>query len=537
MRKQLRKHWFLTLCFIGGATILGSLWYLLATTGGNDFVRRHIERLLATHLQIDSSLEGFQIIEAREIRIPKIVGRHFASRTDFLLKNVVLTFGLRTLFSGKAPFKTLACEDVCITGRVPLKQLDLVPELPPLGCFAARNYRALFETARIDRLVWETTASGPLRIGIDRLELFLDANRKNILNIRFHHWLELKGTKCWQGNFSGVWKAQQGGLEGLARGNILARPYQTDLKVQSETAGWSVNGHIHSFSVDLASLSRWLRPLWENRAPVELTGEFHCKGAWRFNARKAFSGNLKASFRRARLVLVGFLLELLEMNADLSYQQGKIQIHDQGTRFFGSPASMSGGLDWDFQTPPRWDLAFSVAHLDVEPFLASLPWALRYSLGIPKAQGIASLGMTVFGLGPHVKTQIQAAHLQVQAPAATVDFSGNLEHVQNPGQSARWNCWFDWKTVQGSVPFLERLSLEGRPLGLRENDPVEWKGLMSCIASHQIQLDGSFQVRGMPIRLQGNWLDGACVQMTADPPYLFDFAGFAPSLLFFFSGK
>lgn len=219
-----------------------------------------------------------------------------------------------------------------------------------------------------------------------------------------------------------------------------------------------LSGYISSASLDIAKLSLWLGPLWQQQFPFGFDGDFDCSGSWLYNSELGFLGNLSGSCRRLRMVALGFYITLLELNGKWKLFDGNLVFNDSGSYFVGFPASMTGQVESVMNRERNWNLNFNCSAIDFASLADELPWGFKYSANLPEISGLATLSVQVFGRKPSITARLSTDGLNAGENSQLRTVSGNA--VFYHGIAASSSLQLDFQVhSQHSIPvFFKRFN-------------------------------------------------------------------------------
>ena len=392
---------------------VGCIFYLTSTNSGSVLVLS----LIAENLQKNSGIG----ISFGEISGDLFGGVSIASLTGRIPSGPlgITVFGLKSDVSllpfllGKPVMVKLECESVFLKGSIALDWLASVPDIPVFACFAGSGPSVDFSSITIRKLVWSSSNSGPVQAEVSDFKLFAP-DEAGIQKLEFNLLGSFRDRELVSGGFVGERESGRLRASGNLSLRVLGHNSLSQMVVSQEKSGLKVSGNLEEFRIQLASISNWLIPMWQDDVPIGFDGVLSAGGTWAVDPEVGFCANFRGSLLSVRAVLIGFFLPLIQANLNWSLVNENLAITDTGSRLFTAPATFSGGVRNLFSGYPLWDMGFSSPLICIKTVISSLPWALKYSLGLNEIDGEASLSVRLGGSRPTVLGIFSSKRLEVK---------------------------------------------------------------------------------------------------------------------------
>lgn len=219
-----------------------------------------------------------------------------------------------------------------------------------------------------------------------------------------------KGKPIAKLDFSGKLEQHNGKIDGLLALDCAKQHIESELTITNGKKGVEYSGYIASSTIlDLLPISQWLGYLWQVDYPYALSGKISACGSWLYNNEVGFLGNLKGNYNDIALSLLGAFYEIAKFNGEWRVFDGSVEFTDNKSFFMGFPASLNGKIE-SFLLPGRkFDISFLSKEMDLEVWVKSLPWVLKYTYGIPDLSGSLDISVLLSGNRPvfNLKTDLK----------------------------------------------------------------------------------------------------------------------------------
>lgn len=424
-------------------------WAVLSSTAGNGYIVRWGSVMAAQSLDADMQLGEVRGSVLDTLHIDGIQGMVRRSRTGFAVGPVDIGLKLREAARRGLVIESLECPWIRIWGMPNPAWLADIPELPPLTCQADLRLPVGIDRIRLDRIDWMPAASGPIEIGIASFAIDPAPRSTGLQPVSFRVCARLRGATLLSAVFQGELSTSRTSLSGTINGAIVWIPFETALKVSVRRDGVFAEGTLTETRVDLASLSKWLSPLWRDRLPIFVNGEVSGAGTWMAQPKLGFAGRFQGRLAQITVVLTGFNLSLAELNSDWNFFDGKLSVENDKSRFLGFPGNLKGTVGIRAGQKPDWAIEARVADVPLAELVATLPWALRYGYGIPDLAGAASMTARFDGTAPGILINGTARVSRRDGSPATSSLAMRYRH--EGGQPDRWDLETSW-TSESVIP-------------------------------------------------------------------------------------
>lgn len=264
---------------------------------------------------------------------------------------------------------------------------------------------------------------------------------------------------------SGVLKQKQQRLDGNIVICFAGQRLSSELCVTQKRRRLELSGYIASAAIDLAPLSLWLNPVWQEKFPFGFDGRLDGSGSWLFNEEMGFLGNLSGKYEKLRMVALGLYFTVFELNGSWKFFDGNLGLHDSGSFFAGFPAVLSGQVEGIAKSTRKWDLNFVCSSIDFSELADRLPWGLKYSLKLPELVGTAAMSLSLNGsLVPSVAGKATLASLEIGKGYEERLLSGRVDYQQSGLGSASIEMDFAATSENCVLPVFKRFKGKGGSL-------------------------------------------------------------------------
>jgi len=349
------------------------------------------------------------------------------------------------------------------TGHIEVAGLDgiwlpmrNVPAFTGAACFAGLPPGCEINEFSIDSLSIRPIASMPGQIKVSSFTVTPTQNAAE-------QQLALQLAGFWRqhqlasGTVDGLLRQKQGRFEGKVTLCLAGQQISSELCLQQKRRKNEISGYIASSSVDIAAISHWLGPLWQNAVPVGFDGRLDCTGSWVYNSELGFLGNLSGACRNLRVVALGFYFALAELNGHWKLFDGNLDFSDTGSLFAGFPASFSGQVETILTPNRNWRLNFNCPVIDFASLTSRLPWGLNYSLALPALSGTATLALTIAGRAPELACRVSTTGLAIKDQGGERLVTGQACYLQSGTGSGALDLGFSVLSERTLPPIFKRL--------------------------------------------------------------------------------
>lgn len=206
-----------------------------------------------------------------------------------------------------------------------------------------------------------------------------------------------KSRQIASATLSGLLKQKQQRLDGNVVMCFAGQSLSSELCVTQKRRKVELSGYVASAAIDLAQLSLWLRPVWQEGFPFGFDGYLDGSGSWLFSEEVGFLGNLSGKYEKLRVVALGLYFPVFEFNGNWKFFDGNLGLQDSGSFFAGFPAVLGGQIEGFAKSSRKWDLNFVCSSVGFSDLADRLPWGLKYSLKLPDLVGTAAMSIALTG--------------------------------------------------------------------------------------------------------------------------------------------
>jgi len=256
---------------------------------------------------------------------------------------------------------------------------------------------------------------------------------------------------------SGMLKQKQQRLDGSLSLCFAGQRLNSELCVTQKRRKVELSGYIASAAIDLARLSLWLSPVWQESFPFGFDGHLDGSGSWLFNDEVGFLGNLSGRYEKLRVVALGLYFPVFEFNGNWKFFDGNLNLNDSGSLFAGFPAKLGGQIEGVAKSARKWGLNFNCSSVDFSELAGRLPWGLRYSLKLPDLVGTAAMSVTLTGNRvPDVTGKATLDSLKIGAGHEERLLSGRVDYQQAGLASGSIEMNFVVSSDRSVLPIFKR---------------------------------------------------------------------------------
>ncbi len=350
----------------------------------------------------------------------------------------------------------------------------------------------------------------PGSVSVNRCRIYPDASSDG-------HRLEFAFAGFWHaaqiasGSVQGTIRQKQKRFDGKAELDFAGQNLTTELCLQQKRRENEISGYIASASIDLARLSHWLSPLWQNSLPFGFDGTMDCTGSWLFNSELGFLGNLSGHCKKLRIVALGFYFALVELNGNWKLFDGNLQFSDCGSLFAGFPANLAGAVEAVARPGRNWSLSFVCPAVDFASLTSRLPWGLKYGFSLPDLAGSASVSLTLTGKSPDIACRVKTDCLTFAEGRNIHMVTGHADYSYTGPGSSSIDLAFTTESSRNAPLFFRRFhSADGNLVDrLPKGEPCTFQWKLSGPAMQQQRFTGQLHSGSRPAaRIDGSWHAG-----------------------------
>ena len=314
------------------------------------------------------------------------------------------------------------------------------------------------------------------------------------------------------GSFSGIFKQQQNKIEGKLDLLMFGQKILSEISLSERRGRPEISGYISSTTLDISKISHWLIPIWQDAFPFGFDGIIDCNGSWFFNNEIGFFGNLSGRCRNLRMVAQGLFITLFELNGGWKLFDGHLNFVDEGSRFFGFPAALTGKVESVLRPDRKWDVDFSCVTIDFAGLADDLPWAVKYGMALPALSGGATLSVQLHGTRPEVSAKLSTDDLKAGKNHELRTVDGSIFYQLGAEGAGNLSVAMVCHSLHDLPPIFGRFKgAAGRlPAHLSHlQGPYRWQYELKGHDSAYLTLTGSLTAGAARIfNTTGNWHDG-----------------------------
>lgn len=461
--------------------------------------------------EVNFELTNFSGSLADGLRVESL---HFKQRNPsmhLLAKDIKLKLDWQRLKAGIVDISG-SIDEVNVTGMVSSGfNSRIIPDYHGLACFAGMPANFQVTDFVVGTFSIQPWADTPLVLTAGKFKISPSASEKE-QNLEIDLAVEWRQQKLGNGNFAGMIKPGsrkvEGNLEFLFAGQKLA----SELSMVAKKGQIEASGFIASSVIDLAKISQWLIPIWQDAFPFGFDGHIDCSGSWMFSHELGFLGNLFGKCRQLRMVALGLFISVVELNGDWKLFDGNLGFVDSGSFFLGFPASLTGQIYSLLQPTPKWELDFNCNQLDFAGLVNDLPWGLKYGMALPELSGGATLTLQLRNARPEIVASLMTSDLCVGKGRDTRNISGQIGFNLPTQGAGQIKVAMDCHSKFALPPLFQRFKGRKGKLTNRlflNGSPVTYTYTMTGSGSARLALDGALLVSDQCIaKTSGDWHDG-----------------------------
>lgn len=412
---------------------------LIGLAGSHDFAW-HAARLLAGNLsadgQIKVELTGFSGSLASGFKIDTINVKKLNPPSEIVINDLMAGIDFDRLFKAGVISVVGRTGDIEIKGFAPVRlPIMNVPAYSGPACFAGLPANVEIASFAIPAIKFTPWSEQPAEVHLTDIRI-TPGSLKTEQDLSFDAHASWRSRQIGAAKLVGKLKQRQRRFEGRAEVCFAGQKLSTELCLTTRRNKPDLSGYIASASIDIARLSHWLSPLWQDNFPFGFDGGFDCSGSWLYNAEMGFLGNLSGSCRQLRMVALGLYVTIFELNGSWKLYDGNLLFADSGSSFAGFPAALSGQIDAVMSPARKWNLSFNCPAIDFARLAADLPWGVKYSADLPELSGLATLSVQITGKAPGMTAKLSTDGLVAGKNSQQRVVTGNMVFLHaNPGSS------------------------------------------------------------------------------------------------------
>lgn len=507
----LYRRVILTVAGLIAITLAAVAWMFVS----EQFASKAVEILIARNTGqpgLNIALENFSGSVSSGFKIGKISIKRLNPPMQLVASGAVVDVDFSGLLAGGKVSLSASLVDLDVVGMVacPVASATL-PDFNHFGCFLALPANIEIAHFSLDHGRIKPWYDFPLSIELKNTGLKpLADSADHFLQTDFN--ASFRGRPVGQGNFSGRVKQRQKKAEGKLDVCLLGQKIVTEISLAERRGVPEISGYISSATVDIAKISHWLIPLWQDKFPFGFDGMIDCTGSWLISNELGFLGNLTGRCRNLRMVAQGLFISLVELNGSWKYFDSAFNFADEGSRFFGFPASMTGKIESVLHSNRKWELDFNCLTIDFARLADELPWGVKYGMALPPLSGGATLSVQLRGNRPEVAAKLITNDLVAGKKVEARTVSGAISFLL--GAEGAGDLAVDMTSCSQHFlpPIFARFKgsdgrLENHVASL--NGPYRWQYVLKGSDTAHLMLNGTLSSgENTLIDTQGHWKDG-----------------------------
>lgn len=386
-----------------------------------------------------------------------------------------------------------------------------IPDYHGMACFAGlpANFQiSSFSVNLLKIKPWPDTA---LTFAVNQLAISPTADYRE-QSVTMNFGADWRSKKIGSGEFTGRIQSGKKKIEGKLGVNFAGQKISSELNL-SEKKGWfDASGFIASSSLDLANLSHWLVPLWQEAFPFGFDGQIDCSGSWLFSHEFGFMGNLSGKCQNLRMVALGLFISVLELNGNWKLFDGGFAFSDSGSRFFGFPASLTGRIDSVLEPSRKWELNFDCNKIDFAQLAGDLPWGVKYGMDLPALKGGATLTVQLRNARPEIIAKLATSDLRAGKGLDMREITGRIDYLLGSKGSGQLKVAMDCQSKNVPPPLIQRFKGRRGNLFSKLSEgpgPYIYTYTMTGSKPGLLNLDGVFMAGDQCVgKTHGKWHEG-----------------------------
>jgi hypothetical protein len=385
-----------------------------------------------------------------------------------------------------------------------------VPDYHSFACFAGMPVNIEIASLAIGHATLKPFHDFPLQIDIASFSL-QPGNGSGCSLLQADFTADLREKTVGKGRFNGVAKQQQQKVEGSLELQMFGQKILTELSLAQRRGCPEVSGYISSTTLDIAKISHWLIPLWQETFPFGFDGSVDCSGSWLFNREIGFLGNLSGRCNNLRMVAQGLFITLFELNGNWKLFDGNFSFSDDGSLFFGFPASLSGKVETVLQPSRKWDMDFSCMTIDFSRLTTDLPWGVKYGMALPPLSGGATFSVQLRGARPEISARLNTDDLIAGKKSEKRSVTGAITYHLGPEGPGNLGIDMTCLSEHRPPPIFTRFKNGAGRLDNYISDwhgPYIWRYSLQGSDSANLSFKGALSANERNIDTNGHWHDG-----------------------------
>lgn len=466
----------------------------------------------AERLGLKIELENFSGSMASGFRLAKLSVRRRNPPMQLVVSDVAISADFSRILTGGKILVSASLDRLDLAGMAacPIASSS-VPDYHAFSCFVGLPASVEIVDFSMEHAVLRPFHDFPLLFTLEKIAMQPGIG-SDVYQLQATVGASLRDNQVGHGSFAGVVKQHQNRVEGSLNLQLFGQKLQTEISCSGRRGCNEISGYISSTTLDISKISHWLIPLWQDVFPFGFDGMIDCSGSWMFNQEVGFLGNLSGSCHHLRMVAQGLFITLIELNGNWKLFDGNFSFADEGSRFFGFPASLTGGIEGALQSSRKWELDFNCLDIDFTSMVEGLPWGVKYGMALPPLSGGATLSAQIRGNRPELTARLSTNDLNVGKGAEKRVVSGTITYLSGAAGSGDFSIDMVCRSEQALPPVFSRFK-SGTDRFDRHIAVWRGPGLWQYELKGSDTADLSFKGRlqsdaGNSVDISGHWHDG-----------------------------
>ncbi len=402
---------------------------------------------------------------------------------------------------------SLKCSEIVASGKIQLPILDKIPPPPELSCLVNNHLPFFINRIELEKIDYFPFSDADFVFSVSSISLSLPiVEKEKAQQVNFAFLSKFKNRRFAIGSYSGELQQKKGKMTGVVSACVIDQKFESEVLIEDKKRDFKISGYVSSTTIDLAKISRWLIPLWQDSMPFGCDGGISLNGSWMFSRGDGFFSNFSGTLNKVRVVALGFFYTILELNANWKYFNNELIFEDVGSTMLGFPASFSGRIETPAKSPAKWFLDFSSEIIDVENLVANLPWGLRYSLDLPPMSGVAGVSIKFRKNLPEVFANVISNKIVIGKDKREVDFKMNFK--TKAFNQSEFALNFKQRFFNGLPSVFNGFSEKFPQLRANLGRNIMFDGVIKGKDFFNARLSGQLTGKEIKFDVLGNWDDG-----------------------------
>jgi hypothetical protein len=442
-------------------TILSFLWAINSQSFAKKVVKFAISKLSSNKTGV--TVEGVSGSFVEGLIIKRIVYKNSSAGLTLNLKKARVDFELDKFISLSSIQARIGVEKITLNGALMPKWINNIPAFPEVACFVALPGNIKLAELTVDQFDFQPFNNDTFRFSLSQIKLgkFDDEKKQNLI---FNYVGTVCKRKFISGNFSGNLSQRKRKLEGRIDACLAGKKLIAEIIGANKSSGFEFSGHLVEGKLDLAVISRWLIPLWQESFPFGFDGIIDLGGSWVYNSRLGFVGNLGGGFQKIRMVAQGLFVTIFELNGSWKLFDENLELSDSGSSFFGFPAVFKGRVSSVFEPDRKFNLSFNADNINLKQLYQDLPWGVKYGMGLPEMSGNASFSLVLSGRKPTIKSSFIGNNLNLKSKKSLYKLNFELVYNSEAEENLNFSFFQRAEFVKGQPDLFSRFTKQNRSL-------------------------------------------------------------------------